>query len=379
MDYTKHKLRFKIKKTFRYIMLYGFTRTLIKIKGQFHMNKDYKDSFPNLTKNNPEGRHVGIIGCGNYSYGVIGFYLSKIVGKKIKSSMDINLNRAASLAEHFKLSFFTDNADDIINDTNINLIYIASNHYTHAEYAIKALNKNKSVHIEKPHVVNRDQLDRLSQAIQSSKGKVRLGFNRPSSRFGKLILDHLKREKGTTMINWFVAGHEIDPSHWYFHEKEGGRVLGNLCHWTDFTYKMIDEKDRFPIKIIPTRSEKADCDISVSYVFGDGSIASITFSAKGHTFEGVREKLNVHKGNTLITMDDYEKMRVDIVGKKIIYKNLFRDHGHQQNIIRSYKMISEDKKGESLKYIFESAELFLRTKEALEERKEILVEEFINN
>ena len=87
------------------------------------------------------------------------------------------------------------------------------------------------------------------------------------------------------MINWFVAGHEIDPSHWYFHEKEGGRVLGNLCHWTDFTYQMIDEKNRYPIKIIPTRSEKADCDISVSYVFGDGSIASITFSAKGHTFE----------------------------------------------------------------------------------------------
>jgi predicted dehydrogenase len=293
--------------------------------------------------------------------------------------MDVNLSRAASLAERFKLSSYSNKPEEIINDDKINLVYIASNHFTHAEYAIEALKRNKSVHIEKPHVVNRDQLNRLTETIKESKGKVRLGFNRPASRFGKLILDHLKKESGTTMINWFVAGHKIDPSHWYFHDKEGGRVLGNLCHWTDFIYQMINEKDRFPIRIIPTRSEKADCDISVSYVFGDGSIASINFSEKGHTFEGVREKLNVHKGNTLITMDDFEKMRVDVLDKKIVYKNFFRDHGHQHNIMRSYEMISKDKDGESLKYIYESADLFLKTKEALEEKKEIVVEEFKNS
>ena len=379
MDYTKQKLSFKIKKTLRYLSLYGPTRTLIKVKAQYHMNKNYGDAFPDFSKNNSKGRHVGIMGCGNYAYGVIGFYLTKNFGKKIKSSMDVNLSRAASLAERFKLSSYSNKPEEIINDDKINLVYIASNHFTHAEYAIEALKRNKSVHIEKPHVVNRDQLNRLTETIKESKGKVRLGFNRPASRFGKLILDHLKKESGTTMINWFVAGHKIDPSHWYFHDKEGGRILGNLCHWTDFIYQMINEKDRFPIRIIPTRSEKADCDISVSYVFGDGSIASITFSAKGHTFEGVREKLNVHKGNTLITMDDYEKMRVDVVDKKIVYKNFFRDHGHQHNIMRSYEMISKDKDGESLKYIYESADLFLKTKEALEEKKEIVVEEFKNS
>ena len=57
-------------------------------------------------------------------------------------------------------------------------------------------------------------------------------------------------------------------------------------------------------------------------------------------------------------MDDYEKMRVDVVDKKTIYKNVFRDHGHQHNITRSYEMISKNKDGESLKYIFESADLF---------------------
>lgn len=374
MDYNKQNKFFLIKKTFRYLKLYGLSRTIIKVKGAFHMNTKFekKIKFRKIKKNH----NVAIMGSGNFAYSVIAFYLKKKFGNVIKTSMDINLKRASSLANDFDLCMYTDNPDDIVNDNDIKLIYIASNHFTHAEYAIKALLKNKSVHIEKPHVVNRDQLDRLINVMTNSTGKVRLGFNRPSSKFGEIILDQLKKENGTTMINWFIAGHEIDPDHWYFHEKEGGRILGNLCHWTDFTYQMIDEKDRYPIKIIPTRSEKADCDISVSYVFGDGSIASITFSAKGHTFEGVREKLNVHKGNSLISMTDYETLRIDVVDKKRTFKNLFRDHGHKNNISKSFQMIKNNTDGESIKYIYESADLFLKTREALENQKEIIVKEF---
>ena len=375
MDYTKENFSFKIKKSLRYLKLYGPSRTLVKIKGQYHMQKKY-DNLPAFSKKENKNMNVGILGCGNYSYGVINYYLKKNFGRVIKGAMDIEQNRAASIFEEYNLEYYTNSAEKIINDPEIHLIFIASNHFTHAEYAIDALNKDKNVHIEKPHVVNDEQLERLIKSMKSSKGKVRLGFNRPASKFGKTILDHLKKEKGTVMINWFIAGHEIDPSHWYFDEKEGGRVLGNLCHWTDFTYQMIAEEDRYPIRIIPARSEKADCDISVSYVFRDGSIATITFSAKGHTFEGVREKLNVHKGNTLISMDDYESMRIDVVEKKKNYKNVFRDHGHEANIKKSYELINSKSKGESIKYIYETGDLFLKTKKALETQKEVIVESY---
>ena len=377
MDYTKQNKFFLIKKTLRYLKLYGLTRTLIKIKGQFHMSRKYVN-LP-LLSNSSKKQHIGLLGSGNYAFSVIAYYLKMNFGKVIKSSMDIEINRAASFAVNFGLSNYTSNSKDIIYDPDIKLVYIASNHYTHAEYAIEALKENKSVHIEKPHVVNRKQLDRLIEVLKKSKGKIRLGFNRPASRFGKLIFDYLKKEKGTVMINWFIAGHKIEPSHWYFNDKERGRVLGNLCHWTDFTYHMIDDDKRYPIKIIPARSEKADCADSISYIFGDGSIASITFSAKGHTFEGVREKLNVQKGDTLISMTDFETMSIDVVDKKKVYKNFFRDHGHQNNVKRSYEMISKNKKGESLKYIYESADLFLKTKEALDTQKTIIVYPYEKN
>jgi hypothetical protein len=156
MDYTKQNLSFKIKKTIRYLKLYVLSRTLIKVKGQYHMNKLYdKNNLPKF-KNPKKGRHVGILGSGNYAFGVIAFYLKRKYGNVIKSTMDINLNRAISLAENFKAYNYSDTISEIINNSDIDLIYIASNHYTHAEYAIEALKNNKSVHIEKPHVINRD-------------------------------------------------------------------------------------------------------------------------------------------------------------------------------------------------------------------------------
>lgn len=369
MDYTKEDLFFKIKKTLRYLRLYGLNRTRAKILGQYHMNN--LNPRGDLSKK-INGKNVAIIGCGNYSFNVIAFYLLK-KGRVIRATMDIDKARAKSLAYHVRANYYTTSVDDLLVDEAIKLVFISSNHHSHAEYAIRFLRAGKHVHIEKPHVVNFDQLSRLVDAMKDSEAKVRLGFNRPSSTFGKLILENMRAEPGPAMINWFVAGHEIDPEHWYFHEQEGGRVLGNLCHWTDFCYHQLGGQAAFPIKIYPVVAEKSDCDISVSLVAADGSIATITFSAKGHTFEGVREKLNVHKGNLLLTMSDYETLRVDVISRKRIYRNIFRNHGHKNNILKSYGLLS-DEQGESCEYVVSTAKLFLAVKEALESMELTIVE-----
>lgn len=378
MDYTKQDLKFKIKKALRYVRLYGVQRTLAKIRGQYHMKKRY-DTLPPLRKNTSENKHVGIIGCGNFAFSNIAYYLCKNYGHVIRAAMDIDIHRAASLFEKYSLYYYTQDADEIISDPAIDLIFIASNHSTHAEYAIKALEQNKSVHIEKPHVVTKNQLTRLCIAILNSTGKANLGFNRPLSLIGRQIKLSLDTQPGAAMFNWFIAGHKIAPDHWYFKAEEGGRVLGNLCHWSDFVYNMIPEEGRYPITIIPIRSEKSDCDIAVTYIFGDGSIAALTFSAKGHTFEGVRERFAAHKGNVLISMDDFKTLTIENVDKKKRLSLPFRDQGHQDNIKRSYELTTSDQNaslGCSVKYIWETGELFLKTKEALEDNTNIILQQY---
>jgi predicted dehydrogenase len=343
------------------------------------MNRSY-ERLPELPPPTAgDGRHVGILGCGNFAYGVIAYYLKRNFGKVVRGVMDVSPERAASLAEAYGAGYYTDDANKVLEDPEIDMVYIASNHASHAEYAIRALERGKSVHIEKPHVVNRDQQQRLCRAMRASAGKVNLGFNRPCSRIGQRIKRALDSQAGPTMLNWFVAGHAIDPDHWYFKEEEGGRVLGNLCHWTDFVFQMIPAERRFPITITPTRAERSDCDIAVGYVFGDGSIAAITFSAKGHTFEGVRESLSAHRGDVLIAMSDFKQLCIERVAQKERNRRLFRDHGHERAITTSYGMSGRAARrfgGSEVAYVWETADLFLATKEALEERRTITIEPY---
>lgn len=377
MDYTSTGLSFRIRKVLRYLQLYGPTRTLAKVRGQYHMKRTYS-STPTL-RSADSASHIGLLGCGNFAFSNIAYYLTKMHGKVIRGCMDINGDRAASLAETYGLAHCTDVAEEIITDPAIDLVFVASNHASHAEYAIQVLEHGKAVHIEKPHVVTFDQLHRLCNAMENHAGKVTLGFNRPNSKTGALIKSHLHSQSGPSMLNWFVAGHEIDPSHWYFHEQEGGRILGNLCHWTDFIYQMIPEEDRYPITIRPTSAARSDCDIAVTYTFGDGSIAVITFSAKGHTFEGVRETFSAHRGDVLVNMSDFKDLTIEVVDRKKRYRPWFRDHGHKGAIQKSYEMTirgGERFAGESIKYVWETGELFLRTKEALETRSDVVVEQY---
>jgi len=374
LDYLKTPAIFKVRKVLRYLRLYGPQRTLAKVHGQIHMNRVF-ESLPSPNRQARAGQTIGLIGCGNYPYTTIAYYLNRRAGRVIRGVMDIDINKAASLYERYKAAYYTDDPQAVVNDDAVDLVYIASNHASHAEYAIAALDKGKNAYIEKPHVVSEDQLTRLVDAMRRSRGRVFLGFNRPGSRFGTIIADYLGRESGAAMYNWFVAGHAIDPDHWYFRPEEGGRVLGNLCHWIDFILTLAGQ-DMYPIEVNPTRAAGSDCDIAVTYKFADGTIAAITFSAKGHTFEGVKERFAAHKGNCLIEMDDFHTLRVEVGEKVRNYRNIFRDHGHENNIVSAYRNVKGAlpyDRERRIAQIWNSGMLFLKTKEALDSDTRVVI------
>jgi len=380
MDYLQQSRGFKLRKAIRYIGMYGPRRTFVKIQGQYHMKRRFEVLPRPDTKLRSQHR-VAIVGCGNYAYSNISYFLNKRFGPVIGACMDIDIHRAVSLAKSYRIPYFTSNFNDLLKLQQLDLFYIASSHASHAEYAIAALDSGKHVYIEKPHVVTEDQLERLLDAMRRNpKQRVWLGFNRPGSRFGLLIKQALDAEQGSAMYNWFVAGHEIDPNHWYFKPEEGGRVLGNLCHWSDAVLRQAGQ-DNYPISVRPARASNSDSDIAVTYSFADGSIGVISFSAKGHAFEGVKERFSAHKGNCMIAMNDYRTLTIDVVEKKRRYINLFRDHGHARNIMRAYADLLTgvpDDPEPQREYVWNTGMLILKTKEALETDQETTIESYRN-
>lgn len=380
MDYTTAPFLFRLKKVIRYTCLYGPDRTFMKVKGQYHMKAAETfegDRWVNPACSSPDdsARNVAIMGCGNYAYANIAYYISKVEKRFLRAAYDVSRPRTLSLCKRFGAAYAAGSPEQIIQDPAVKLVFIASNHASHAEYAIQLLDAGKHVHIEKPHVVTDEQLVRLVAAMRRNpKSKVFLGFNRPKSTLFRKLSGVLSKEGGPLMVNWFIAGHEIPDDHWYFDEKEGGRVLGNLCHWTDLTLHLVGLEKIFPCTIIPATPPGSKSDFVVAVLFGDQSCAGITFSAKGHTFEGVRELLNVHKGAVLANLSDFQTLTYEIGPKRTRSRLRFRDHGHRQNFLHSYGGLREGgTPGESVFETAATARFFLAVREAIESGKTVVV------
>jgi predicted dehydrogenase len=380
IDYTRAGYLFKARKAARYVSLFGLSRTLVKIRGQYHMRA--ATTFAGARWVNPAcsdpdapGRCVALIGCGNYAYSNIAYYLARRDPRFLRVTYDRNPSRARSLCKAYRGAAALADWHDVLADPAVRIVFIASNHASHAEYALACIEAGKHVHIEKPHVVTHEQLERLAAAMRRHPHvKVFLGFNRPRSRLFRQLRAVLEQQTGPLMVNWFVAGHEISAGHWYFNADEGGRVLGNLCHWTDLTLHLVSLEKAFPCQIVPATPAGAISDFVVAVMFADRSCAAITFSAKGHAFEGVREILNVHKGNVLANLSDFQTLTVDLVEKKSTTRLRHRDHGHEVNIVNSLEGARNDAPGgEDIRYVMATARFFLAIRDAIDQGRTVSV------
>lgn len=369
-----NKFKSDLFKFFRYIKLTGFSRTLSKVNGLYHLDKTDEfsgDFWENSNKYkslyNDKNSNTAIIGCGYYAHAIIAYYLSKTNKYFLRATLDIEKSRSRSLCHFYKGDYATTSLQKILDDPQIKIVYVCSNHSSHADYAIKCIEAGKDVHIEKPHVTTIDQLNRLSEAIKSHPSvKVYLGFNRPKSNLFNILMSELDNYSGTMMINWFLVGHHLKGKHWYYDEKEGGRVLGNLCHWTDATLNLIGVEKAFPCVITPTFMGNKSSDFVTTIVFNTGSTVVMSFSAKGWISRGVIEELNIQKGDCVASISSFDTLKIDSKDVRKTLNNKYRDQGHQHNIINSYNnSLSDSGKGESFKYIYSTARLFLAVKEAI--------------
>jgi len=89
----------------------------------------------------------------------------------------------------------------------------------------------------------------------------------------------------------------------------------------------------------------------------------------------VRERFAAHRGNALISMDDFKTCTIENIEKKDRTSLRFRDHGHEENIKKSYEMF-RDGPGCAIDYVWETGALFLATKTALESKAQITINGF---
>lgn len=120
----------------------------------------------------------GIIGCGKVTELKSGPAFNKVNNSRLLAVM----RRDAVLAEdyarrHYVERFYT-SADDLINDREINAVYIATPPAAHAEYAMKVLAAGKPVYIEKPMALNYRECKLINDTARRYKLPVFVAYYR---------------------------------------------------------------------------------------------------------------------------------------------------------------------------------------------------------
>jgi len=108
----------------------------------------------------------GIIGCGKVTELKSGPAFSKVSDSQLIAVMRRNQALAEDYAMRHNVPRFYENADDLINDKEINAVYIATPPESHAGYAIRVLNAGKPVYIEKPMALNYRECLRINETAE---------------------------------------------------------------------------------------------------------------------------------------------------------------------------------------------------------------------
>ena len=107
----------------------------------------------------------GIIGCGNVTELKSGPAFNKVEHSQIVAVMRRNAALAEDYAKRHGVQKWYADAEQLINDPEVNAIYIATPPKTHAQYAIQAMRAGKPVYVEKPMALNYKELSGNDQSF----------------------------------------------------------------------------------------------------------------------------------------------------------------------------------------------------------------------
>lgn len=332
----------KLLKIYRFILLYGFERTVVKTASRSGSKVMKKLLLKNYSFQ--KERSISLIGCGQFGFATISYLLLRTQGKRFLECYDIDENRTNLTARFYNYKAQRD-VQALLANPECKLVYIASNHHSHTDYAVQALQQGKDVYVEKPIAVTHEQFTKLRNAMSDSKNRLFVGYNRPYSKAIRKIDGLIKNNRSPISLNCFISGHVIDADHWYRIPEEGTRICGNVGHWIDMMVHLMNQRGEIPtgyeISITNANPKEIDDNIAISIRSEFFDITSILITARTEPFEGINETINFQCGDIIAKIDDFKRLTIWNKAEKFQKKYWRKDVGHQRAISQPFLPASE--------------------------------------
>ncbi|MDR7238014.1 Gfo/Idh/MocA family protein [Neobacillus drentensis] len=183
----------------------------------------------------------GIIGCGDVTEVKSGPAFQKINHSELVAVMRRTGDLARDYAKRHNVPKWYDNADELINDPEVDAVYIATPPGSHKEYTIKAAKAGKPVYVEKPMARNFEECQEMIAACAEAEVPLYVAYYRRAQQRFLKIKELL--ENGAVGEVRFVSSQQyqkpsddvLDPQHlpWRVQpELAGGGLLFDLASHT---------------------------------------------------------------------------------------------------------------------------------------------------
>ena len=251
-------------------------------------------------------------------------------------------------------------------DERYDVYFVASYNNTHVPITLHALRQGAYVVVEKPVVMDYEDMEDLEKALRAAGRRLFIGFHKRYGLFNEMALKDLGVEHGEPVSYHSIVYELIQPElFWYNWPISRSTFFANGCHQIDHFLHLnnFSKPKDSNIKLLQ------DGAVEVWIELENGAVFTTTFSEKGTSRVGPRDhvELKVPGRNVRITdairyqsEDNHTIIRKKRIFKTNSYRDMYRTIGGK---------IARNEDGDSIESVLISAKIMLDLEEKLQTMK----------
>ncbi len=196
----------------------------------------------------------------------------------------------------------------VVEHPEVDLVLIGTRHDSHATIAAAALRAGKTVFVEKPLGLTREQIDEVWESGGGDAAPLVIGFNRPLAPLSQRLHDELMEVSRPLQVIIRVNA-PLPAEHWLNDPIQGGgRILGEACHFLDYANWLCG----VPLAVSgaavrESGSVRTVQSASITVRYETGSVATVHYSGLGPATLA-KERIEVLSGGCGWVIDDFQRL-----------------------------------------------------------------------
>ncbi len=301
---------------------------------------------------------IGLIGAGQHARGTLLPALRKVKGVRYVGVATATGLSGRHVGEKYGFEYCTTDYRELLQDEDIEAIFILTRHGSHAPLVAEALRAGKHVFVEKPLALNVEQLREVAAVCKESRTRTQnselsikkqsldsqfsildsqilmVGFNRRFSPFARWLKERFAGTPEPLAVHCTVNAGPVPPDHWVHDpEQGGGRIIGEVCHFVDLIQYLTGS---VPVRVyaeaLASNGYKPSDNVVITLKMANGAIGSITYLAGGDK-RYPRERVEVFGGGAVGVIENFKAATFTRGGRTKRIRNwLSVDRGHRGEV-----------------------------------------------